>query len=299
MSVRAVSQALDQPTSGTRIPAGCAEEWAQVDRCRVPYWHAGHGEPLVLLHGLLGYSFSWRRVIQKFAEHKEVFAPDMPGSGFSDCSPTLECSLHAAAARLRKFLDATGIISCDLLASSYGGTTALMLAATEPSRIKRLVLVSPANPWSQIGRKRIRLLRVPLAGWMFPKVARKWKQLHGIFLRRMYADPAAVTADTYAGYSEPLALGGRIEHAVRTVQTWHADMTELKLSLAKATDIPTLLIWGAHDRAVERASAEPLSRNFRLARIEVMQGAGHLPYEECPEEFVRLVNEFLQVQTGK
>src|SRR5262245_52947518 len=101
---------------------------------------------MVLIHGLLGYSFSWRYVMDGFALSREVYALDMPGSGFSECSAALDPHLPAAAERLLAFLDSGGITSCDLVGSSYGGATALFLAAKHPERIRTLTLVSPANP---------------------------------------------------------------------------------------------------------------------------------------------------------
>jgi len=70
-------------------------------------------------------------------------------------------------------------------------------------------------------------------------------------------------------------------------------MQELKAALPKISTVPTLLVWGSKDRAVDPASAEPLSQKFQTARIAIMEGAGHLPYEEYPEEFSRIVIQFL------
>lgn len=91
-------------------PPGCAEEWVEIEGSRVRYLRSGHGEPLVLVHGLLGYSFSWLRVIAAFAGIREVFAPDLPGSGFSECRTGLDCRLAAAAHRLGAFMDAGGYL---------------------------------------------------------------------------------------------------------------------------------------------------------------------------------------------
>src|SRR5436305_11029885 len=126
------------------------ERLIEVDGLRVRFLHAGHGTALVLVHGLLGYSSNWRSAIPILAKDREVFAPDMPGAGFSDCPPGLDGRLVAAAERLSRFLDTVGVACCDLVGSSYVGATALRLAALEPSRLRCLVLVSPANPWSQI-----------------------------------------------------------------------------------------------------------------------------------------------------
>ena len=280
-------------------PPGCAEEWVEIEGRKVRYLRSGHGEPLVLVHGLLGYSFSWRRVVAAFAGVREVFAPDLPGSGFSECRTGLDCGLAAAADRLGAFMDAAGISSCDVVASSYGGATALMLASQQPWRFRRLVLAAPANPWSRIGKKRIMLLRIPLVRWLFPKVGRRARFLHDFFLRRLYGDPRAIAPETYRGYSAPIALGGRLEHAIRIVQTWAEDMEALRLALPAAVEIPVLLVWGRKDRAVDAKSAELLARSFRQHRIVLIEDAGHLPYEETPGEFVRIVTEFLSVPNGR
>ena len=260
---------------------------------------------MVLVHGLLGYSFSWRRVMEPFATHRQVFALDMPGSGFSECHSRLDPRLSAAAARLVKFLDALAIDTCDLVGSSYGGTTCLYLAMKYPERIRTLTLVSPANPWSRIGRKRLALLRIPMVDRLFPPVARVIRPLHRISIRRMYGDPKRLTESTLHGYSLPLMREGVFEHAVNIAQTWHADMRELEAALTPAPPVPTLVVWGSKDRLVDLASAEVLVRRLKNGCLVLMDGAGHLPYEECPEEFVALVSQFLaehppaQVLDGK
>src|ERR1043166_6840326 len=140
---------LSQPQGLTDV----GERSTEVDGTNVRYSRVGQGSALVLVHGLLGYSFSWRYAIPILAKKRVVYALDMPGSGFSDAPPALDARLSAAAHRLSRFLDTLGIKHCDLIGSSYGGATALRLATIVPQRIKTLILVSPANPWSMIGRK--------------------------------------------------------------------------------------------------------------------------------------------------
>jgi len=276
-----------------RPPDGCREDWIPVDDLKIRYWRAGAGPALVLLHGLLGYSFSWRRAIPILAAEFEVFAPDLPGAGFSELSCYLDCRLSAAGDRLRGFLDACGIKSCDLVGSSYGGATAVTFAANLPSRVRHLVLVSPANPWSRIGRKRLFLLRQRVIASLFPPVAKRMRFLNAYFVRRMYGDPRRISSETLRGYARPLARRGIFEHAVRIARTWHPDMEEFKAVLPRIKSIPTLLIWGSKDRVVDVASAAMLRQNLPNSQVRVMDGVGHLPYEESPEEFCRILLEFL------
>ena len=70
-------------------------------------------------------------------------------------------------------------------------------------------------------------------------------------------------------------------------------MRELEAVLPKILGIPTLLVWGSKDRVVDLHSAEYLGRHFQRVRTAVMSGAGHLPYEEYPEEFCGIVADFL------
>lgn len=270
------------------------EQFVEVDGLSVRFLHAGRGPALVLVHGLLGYSFSWRRVIPTLAREREVFAVDMPGSGLSDCQPGLDCHLTGAAQRLTRFLDVLGIERCDLAGSSYGGTTALRLATLDPGRVRSLILVAPANPWSRIGRKRLAVLGLPGVTWLFPKFARHVRPINRYFIRRMYGDTSRLSQETIRGYSLPIARAGVMEHAVKITDSWQRDMRELEGAMSKARKIPSLIVWGSKDRLVDICSAQALAANFKTAQTVVLAGAGHLPYEEVPDEFCPPVLEFLR-----
>lgn len=263
---------------------------------RIRFKRAGSGPSLVLVHGLLGYSFSWRNVIPILARNWEVFAPDMPGAGFSERRADLDCQLGSAAHRLLTFLDAAKITSCDLIGSSYGGATAILAAAMAPEKVRKLVLVSPANPWSSIGRRRLALLRNPGVSALFSPIARAAHPLHSYFVKRMWGDPSRITQETLVGYSLPLRREGVFEHAVKITRTWTADMERVKASLPKLEKVPTLLVWGDRDRVVDPRSAELMKQQLPNARIAVIAGAGHLPYEECPEEFCKTIEPFFGSQ---
>ena len=84
-----------------------------VDGYRMRYLRCGSGPALVLVHGLLGYSFSWRYALPVLAERATVYAVDMVGVGFSDRPANLDCCFRAHAQRLLLFLDTIGVVSCD------------------------------------------------------------------------------------------------------------------------------------------------------------------------------------------
>jgi pimeloyl-ACP methyl ester carboxylesterase len=112
-------------------------------------------------------------------------------------------------------------------------------------------------------------------------------------MSRMYGDPTKITAETLEGYSRMMDLPGTIEYALEIVRSWNHDMRELKSRIPRLADMPVLLLWGSLDRAVAPASARQLAAKLRNARLIVMNGMGHMPYEEAPEQFNRLVLDFL------
>jgi pimeloyl-ACP methyl ester carboxylesterase len=86
---------------------------------------------------------------------------------------------------------------------------------------------------------------------------------------------------------------GLFEHALSIVRTWTKDLRDLEATLSKLKDIPTLLMWGGKDSAVFASSAVPLAKYFSNSKTIIFPGIGHLPYEECPEEFNRALIDFL------
>jgi len=273
------------------------ENWitldAARDHTRMRYLRAGQGPALLLVHGLLGYSFSWRFAIPALAQHATVYAIDLPGTGFSDRPPRLDCSLKASAERLLRFMDRAGLSSCDLLGTSHGGAVTMMAAALAPQRIRRLILVDPVNPWSTHGKRLTVFLSSFLIAPLFLRLAPRVRILDEFYLRRMFGDPRRIPPDSLEGYRKPMRIPGSFEYGLAVAQSWNRDLRELELALPHIAHIPTLLIWGSLDRLVDPASAAQLKRQFSDCRLVRFEGAGHLPYEEVPAEFNRAVAGFL------
>jgi pimeloyl-ACP methyl ester carboxylesterase len=287
-----------KPPSCATSEAGIHEHWTDLEGHRLRFLHGGKGPPLLLIHGLLGYSFSWRRNLAVLAEKATVFAPDLLGAGLSQRAPGLDCSMSGIAGRVLRFLNGQGVESFDLLGTSHGGaiamTLAAMLAESKTPSVRRLILVDPAHPWSYPRPLLMKLLRHRTGAALFRLLAPWMKFVHGYYLRRMYGDPRRIPPGTLEGYTAPLAVPGAYDYGLSIVKCWRNDMRELEKVLPRIAGIPTLLIWGSRDRVIVPSSAAQLQRQFRNCRLLVMEGAGHLPYEEMPEEFNRAVLDFLE-----
>ena len=269
------------------------ECWTVLDGYRMRYLRSGSGAPLLLLHGLLGYSFSWRLALPALAEKATAYALDMLGAGFSDRPPNADGSFRAHAERLLRFLDGVGVASCDLLGTSHGGAIAMMAAALAPHRVRRLILVAPVNPWSAHGRRLAPFLSSTPVSWLLLHFEPLLRIAHDGLLRRLYGDPRRIRPGTLAGYSAPFKIPGTMTYGLGVVSSWNRDLAELESLLPRLADIPALLLWGSMDAAVNPDSAEQLRRQFKNCRVEIFDGVGHLPYEEVPERFNSSVIEFL------
>jgi len=277
------------------------EHWLDFPDGRMRYLKAGSGPALILIHGLMGYSFSWRFTTPALAPYATVYAIDNLGAGLSTANEGMDCSARATAARVLEFADALRITDFDLLGTSHGGGVAIMVAAVcaegraarSDVRVKRLVLVAPINPWSPHGKRLAPFLGSPFGSRLFRNTIERWRSLDYLWLRRLFGEGSKIPPDSLEGYRMPVGKNHAFHHAGRIIKNWTADLAELETALPKIRDYPTLLIWGTKDRAVDFQSAEPLRRNFRDARLVAFEGVGHLPYEEAPEDFNHALVAFL------
>jgi pimeloyl-ACP methyl ester carboxylesterase len=274
-------------------PYSIQDHWINLDGGRMRFLKDGRGPALLLVHGLLGYSFSWRYAIPVFAEQSTVHAVDMLGVGFSDRPKGLDCCLRASADRLLRFMDAAAIDSCDLLGTSHGGAVAMMAAALAPERVRRLILVAPVNPWSQHGKGMAAFLTNPAVKPIFLTVAPFLEWIHGFLLQRLYGDRKRIRPGTLKGYSAPFTTPGAFRYGLSVLKTWQRDLDALEAALPRIAHIPALIIWGGLDNAVDPKSARKLCEQFHSCRVRIFEGVGHLPYEEVPDEFNREVDEFI------
>jgi len=271
---------------------------AVINGVRWRYLHAGSGPALLVVHGFMGYSFSWRFVIKGLAQHYSVYAVDLPGTGFSERNPNLPGTLASDSEHLLAFMDYLGIEQFDVLGTSRGGGATIALAGLLAGRgmlhrIRRVVLSAPINPWSRAGLLRVRLLRTRGGRIYVVHMAKRYPFIFKNFFRELYANPAAIPADSFEGYQAGLELPGSLTHVWHIICSWTNDLKHIGEVLPVVESVPALLLWGERDAAVDPRSMHELHHRWKNSVELVMKGIGHMPYEEAPAEFNRIVLDFL------
>jgi pimeloyl-ACP methyl ester carboxylesterase len=286
-----------RPRSTTGSGVAIEEHWIDLADGRMRYLKTGSGRALILIHGLLGYSFSWRFTIPALARHATVYAIDNLGAGLSASRAGMDCSMRGTAGRILQFADALGIANFDLLGTSHGGGVAIMVAAVcverNDARLQRLILSAPVNPLSQHGKRLAPFLSSRFGSILFRNTIEPWRFLDPVWLKRMFGDESKIPPDSLDGYRIPIVKNHATRHVARIVKTWTADLADLEAALPRICNYPTLLLWGTKDGAVDFRSAIRLRQNFRDAQLITFEGVGHLPYEEVPEDFNRALIDFL------
>jgi pimeloyl-ACP methyl ester carboxylesterase len=256
------------------------------------YLQTGSGPPLVLIHGLLGASFCWRRNVPALAQRFTTLAVDLPGFGESGPLPDAGCGMESQAIRLLCWLEGLGLERVHVVASSWGGAIALFLAALSPRTVRSLVLAAPVNPWSGFGLERVRFFSRRWGATLLRLGLPFSRPMHLTALQRMYGDPKRIAPGALEDYSRTILRKGRARNIVQVLRCWENDLKALSGAVEQVQS-PTLLVWGTQDGAVDAGSAQMLMRKLPQCELAIIQGAGHMPFEESPEEFNRLVLEFL------
>lgn len=267
--------------------AGAPGSYLDVDGVKIHYVEAGQGEPVLLIHGLGGSTFSFRHVIPELAQHRRVLAFDLRGFGYSQQDGEGDFSLTGQAELTARLLDALGIDRADVVGHSMGGAIAMRLAAGHAGRVSRLVLVDSATNRERRGRRLGALLRplMPVLSLLTLHNRRFYRRA----LLTAVHDPAFVTDEIVDTYFRPTRMKG---HASAMARLGAGVRRDPPLAPEQVTQ-PTLILWGEHDRWIPVEHGEELHEAIAGSELVLVPSAGHLPLEEqpafCNRELVRFL----------
>jgi pimeloyl-ACP methyl ester carboxylesterase len=256
-------------------------EVVRANGLEIAYEHAGHGPPLVLVHGAAEDSRVWRRQLEALAGELTVVAWDEPGAGRSSELPA-GFGLADVAYCLAELITAVGLGPAHVAGISWGGAVAQELYRHRPELVASLILADTYAGWKGSLPAEEVQLRVAGAKRMLAAAPEAFDPtLPGLFAAE--PPPGAVELlDEIAADVRP-----------RTLRTQLLAMAAADLrDLLPRIDVPTLLIWGELDARSPLEVARQFERTIPDARLVVIPGCGHLSNLERPDRFNEAVREF-------
>jgi pimeloyl-ACP methyl ester carboxylesterase len=272
---------------------GYEEAFVDVAGARMYYLRAGSGRPMLLIHGLIGSSATWRNNIDALAQHASVYAIDLVNMGKSQRVGGLDAGLRATARRILAVMDALDLAETDIVAHSHGGAVALMLAALHPRRVRRLILFAPANPYCSSSDPVARICSTPWGRFLACILPYFPAPIQRIALGKVFGGPDRVVDSCLQEVVNGLRNPDTLRHVLCIIRCWFSERAKLKAALRRVKRIPTLLVWGDRDCTVSLDSAAKLNRKLRGSELIVLPGGGHATFEETPEEANRIMIEWL------
>lgn len=244
--------------------------------------------PILLIHGFLSSTHSFRKIIPLLREHYSVFSLDLPGFGKSEKALNFTYSYHNYGTLIIDFIKKMNLAKVILIGHSMGGQISLYAAKQAPNLIDKLILLG-----SSAYLRRARRLAVYFSYFpCFPWFIKKWFEKQDVkkkFLTVVY-QPSMIYEESIQGYLEPFKDKLFFESMVRLLRQREGDLSSQEL---KQIETPSLLIWGREDRTVPLHIGEKLVTDLPNAKLVVYEETGHLIPEEKPNELIQEIIQFV------
>jgi pimeloyl-ACP methyl ester carboxylesterase len=276
------------------IPHSDRSKFVHVDGMRIHYQEFGDGAqpPVILIHGYTSSVYSWHRSAPRIAEAGfRVIALDLVGFGYSDKPRYFEYTIDAQARMVTRFMDRLGIGAATIVGCSYGGAVAATIAIDEPERVEKLILVDAVINDDLKSHPILRLASVPGIGEIVTPFLADSRALlrHRMSGTLAPASHHLITDERVNAILRPLHAADGHHSLLATSRNWNASRLTRDAHLITQ---PTLIVWGEQDTVVPIRDGYTLRDSIFGSRLMVIKDCGHVPQEEQPRLFTKLVSEF-------
>jgi pimeloyl-ACP methyl ester carboxylesterase len=270
------------------------DRFVEVEGLRVRIREQGpEGAPvLLMLHGFTFSLESYDQLAGLLDDQYRVVRYDLRGHGLTGPDPQKRYAPDQRAAHIGEIMDALAIERASIVGNSLGGLAAWRFAATSPDRVDHLVLISPgAYPMNGVGDEPAPV--PPALEAYFRYVPQAGLDAS---IGRIYADPEAVSEERRQLLGDMMRREGNGQAFVDALKVFTLPDPEPMLD---GIDTPTLILWGESDMVIDPAQGEAMVEAMPRARLETLQGVGHVAHEEAPGEVAELIRFFLEEGEGR
>lgn len=230
--------------------------------------------PLILLHGWGVDSRIFRQLIKSLADRFCVYSIDLPGFGRT-APPSQDWGVFEYSSLVKHFIISEDLRGVFLLGHSFGGRIAIVLAATDPQMISKLILVDSAGFRTTSRKVKSALLTcaAKVFSILFP-FRRVTRQILKPYFYKTIGNYDYLRSGTLK------LIFGRVINR---------DLTEF----VKRISMPTLIIWGEDDKETPLQFARKLNSLIPMSELFIVAQADHFPFVTRPEEFTERLRQFL------
>ena len=237
----------------------------------------GEGEPLLLLHGLFGALSNWEGVIEGFRSQYRVIIPNLPIYDL----PIRKASLDTLLAFLEEFVALKKLKDFTVLGNSLGGHIGLLYTIKHQEHVKRLVLTGSSGLFENG------------MGGSFPK--RGNRDYISERVAYTFYDPKVATEQLI---DEVFEVTNSIPKCMSIVGIAKSAQRHNLAKDLHVIKVPTLLVWGLNDPITPPHVGEEFNRLIENSELRFIDKCAHAPMMEHPEEFNRILGEWLEKQTS-
>lgn len=273
-----------------REEAGLQLAEATVGELSVTYLSRGapsDARALLMVHGFAANKDNWVRMAAHLPEDYYLVIPDLPGHGDSSTAGPEAYTVESQAATLVQLMDELGLDRVDMAGNSMGGGITAYFASRYPDRVRTIALFDPAGSTRYPSE-----LDEALAEGHNPLVVREpgdFDKLMDFVMEQRPFAPWPVTAVMEEQAMARQSINDQIFEAILS------SGEQLDLSgILPAIEAPTLIVWGKQDRVLAPENAEVFAAGIEDSTVVLLDGVGHVPMLEVPEQSAQLWHQFLQ-----
>jgi pimeloyl-ACP methyl ester carboxylesterase/flavin-dependent dehydrogenase len=248
-------------------------------------------EAVVFVHGNPGSSLDWVELVRAVGAFGRAVALDMPGFGRADKPHDFDYTVDGYARHLGGALGDLGVRRAHLVLHDFGGPWGLTWAIAHPEAFASVTLINIGLLLDYRWHYLARIWRMPLVGELFMATATR----PGFRLLLKHGNPRGLPRPMVDRMFDDFDAGTR--RAVLRLYRATDKPAEKALPMADALRRlrrPALVVWGKHDPYLPVTLAERQREVFADAQVVVLEGSGHWPFADDPEQVAGVVVPFLR-----
>jgi pimeloyl-ACP methyl ester carboxylesterase len=269
--------------------------YLNLDGVQMHYVDEGRGEPVVFVHGTPTWSFDYRHLIKNLSADYRCVAPDHIGFGLSDKPREYDYQTARHSENFGRLMAHLNLSNITLVVHDFGGPIALNYAVQHPEKIRRLIILNTWL-WSAAGEPEYEKMKKILKSPLLPVLYKYLNFSAKMLIPQSYGDKSRLSKAVHRQYTRPFGNAGErmgtlgFARSLLHDQPWFESIWSRREAISRK---PALFLWGMKDKFMPPKYLQKFESAFPDHRTVRFENAGHFPQEECREEVVAAVRDFL------